>query len=191
MLTRVADRARRAGAADRVRTVRAEIGVDVLPGPVDVAWSSAVMHEIRDPRAAFGAVFDALRPGGLLVVVEMDGLPRLLPAGFAAFEERLRAAGAQGTAEHRPDWAPVIRATGFDLVDVRQLTVDTRMPAAGPAGDYARLELQRLTRVSTGALDDADRATLATLTGDGPGRVGELGELWIRGARTLWAARRP
>ncbi|MBM9468738.1 class I SAM-dependent methyltransferase [Nakamurella leprariae] len=191
MLERVTARTAAAGLTGRVRTVRADIVDGPLPADVDVIWSSAALHEVGDPVTAFRGLLAALRPGGLLVVVEMDGLPRLLPVAFAEFEQRIRAAGAAGTAEHRIDWAPLIRATGFELLQTRPLRIDRTLPADGPAGEWARLELTRVARVAGDALEETDRATLRALTGDGSGRVGALGELWVRGGRTLWAARRP
>ncbi len=77
------------------------------------------------------------------------------------------------------------------MLFTRTLITDRKMPADGPAGEYAAIELRRVGHAAMPALDEADQTTLLTLAGDGAGNVRELGELWIRGTRTLWAARRP
>ncbi|MCL8252473.1 class I SAM-dependent methyltransferase [Aeromicrobium fastidiosum] len=191
MLQRVRERAASAGLADRVSTLLADVGSDTPDlGRADVAWSSMALHEAADPVRAFGNLLDALRPGGLLVVVEMDAPSMVLPRGLAGFEQRLRdAAGA--TPAHRPDWTAALASTGFDDVATRTLSIDHDLPADGPAGEYAALELRRIGHVAAPRLDEPDRSAFEHLVGDGPGSVRGLGDLWVRGTRTLWSARRP
>jgi ubiquinone/menaquinone biosynthesis C-methylase UbiE len=191
MLSRVRERARSRGLEDRITTVTADVAAVAPPlGSAEVIWSSAALHEVDDSGRAFRNLFDALLPGGLLVVLEMDAPPRVLPASDAAFEERVRAAGGTTAVDH-PDWTDAIAEAGFTLIRTRRLVADQTLPADGPAGEYAALELRRLGHSGMSALDESDRATLLTLAGDGPGNVRSLGELWVRGTRTLWAARRP
>ena len=114
----------------------------------------------------------------------------VLPDRLVGFEQRLRdASGA--TPAHRPDWTAALASAGFADVATRTLTLDDRPRADGPAGEYAALELRRIGRVAAPRLDDVDRAELEALVGDGPGAVRDLGELWVRGTRTVWTARRP
>jgi len=192
MLAQVRERARSQGLEGTVTTLAADVSA-VAPalGAADVIWSSSALHEVSDPALAFQNLFDALVSGGLLVVLEMDGPPRVLPASFAAFEDRLRTVGDVTPATHHPDWTAAIEAAGFSMIETRQLRSESAMPADWTAGEYAALELRRVGHNAMRSLDDSDRATLVTLTGDGPGGVRSLGELWIRGTRTLWAARRP
>ncbi len=191
MLARVRERAVDSAAGDRVTTLLADVGsADPGLGRADLAWSSMAMHEASDPLRAFANLFGALEPSGLLVVVEMDAPSMVLPDRLAGFEQRLRdASGA--TPAHRPDWTAVLASAGFADVATRTLTIDDRPRADGPAGEYAALELRRIGHVATPRLDDVDRAELEALVGDGPGAVRELGELWVRGTRTVWTARRP
>jgi SAM-dependent methyltransferase len=192
MLDRVRDRARVEGVTERVTTILADIASDATQfGSVDLAWSSAALHETTDAGQAFQNLFDAVRPGGHLVVVEMDATPRLLPSAFAGLEDRVRAAAGPSRATDHPDWAAEMEAAGFDILFTRTLVTDRRMPADGPAGDYAAIELRRIGHAALPTLDESDKTTLLTLAGDGAGNVHELGELWIRGTRTLWAALRP
>lgn len=122
----------------------------------------------------------------------MDAPPMLLPSARESFEERLRAAGRRPASADHPDWAPQIRTAGFDLVTTQSLASDQKLPADGFAGDYARVEMRRLASTpGSDELSHHDTATLNALIDDGPGGVHNLGDLWIRGTRTVWAARRP
>ena len=191
MLAQARDRTRAAGVGDRVTTRSADIAApaDAL-GPADVVWASASLHETSDPDAAFGNLFAALRPGGLLAVLEMDAAPRVLPAQWADWEEQVRAAGGGTPADH-PDWTEQIAAAGFGAPHTDSLVTDLHAAADGPAGEYAALELRRIGQRALPSLEPTDQETLRALTGGGAGRVRELGGLWIRGTRTLWTARRP
>lgn len=191
MLAQVRQRAQDAGTAERVATLHGDVGAESTDlGRADLVWASASLHEVPDPARAFQRLFDALRPGGLLAVLEMDAPSRVLPAGYASWEERFRAAGGGTPADH-PDWTDVITAAGFDALRTTQLVQDSTMTADGPAGEYAALELRRVAHGVQRALGEEDRTVLEALLGEGPGGVRALGELWIRGTRTLWTARRP
>lgn len=191
MLAQVRERAQDAGVAARVTTLQADVCAETTElGGADVVWASASLHEVPDPARAFRKLFASLRPGGLLAILEMDAPSRLLPAEYADWEERLRAAGGGTPADH-PDWTAEIAAAGFDTMRTTQLAQDSMTPADGPAGEYAALELRRVAHGLTGDVSDQDRTVLEALLGDGPGSVRGLGELWIRGTRTLWTARRP
>jgi ubiquinone/menaquinone biosynthesis C-methylase UbiE len=192
MLDRVRDRARAEGVQDRVTTTEADVASDSPQlGAADLVWSSAALHEVAAADQALRNLFGAVRPGGHLVVTEMDAPPLVLPSAFAEWEERVRAAGGRSLASDHPDWTSALEAAGFEMVLTRSLVTDRLMPSQGPAGDYAALELRRVGHAAMPTLSESDRRTLLTLAGDGTGNVRELGELWIRGTRTLWAARRP
>ena len=191
MLDRVRDLAAASGLGDRISTVHADIAAAAPAiGLADVAWSSAALHEVDDPARAFRNLFEALRPGGVLAVLEMDAPPLVLPRNHVDLEERVRSAGGGSSADH-PDWTSTIEATGFEVQRTRRMTTDLVLAADGPAGEYAALELRRVGHAAMPALRESDRATLMTLAGDGAGNVRTLGQVWIRGTRTLWIARRP
>ncbi|WP_217629084.1 class I SAM-dependent methyltransferase [Sanguibacter gelidistatuariae] len=194
MLERVRSLADASGLAGRVSTELADIGADVARlGTFDLAWASASLHEVGDPDRAFRNLRDALRPGGLLAVVEMDSPPRMLPLDLADFEDRLYAAFAhasQGNAYH-PDWTDPLYRSGFELEVRRTFMIDEPADGRGRAGEYATLYLSRIAQASTANLDDADRALLTTLLGDGPDGLRQRADLRLRGSRTAWIARRP
>ena len=81
MLQRTLAAATGAGVADRVRAVPADLAAawPSSVGRADVVWASSSLHEVADPERLLRDVHAVLPPGGLLVVVEIDGLPQVLP----------------------------------------------------------------------------------------------------------------
>lgn len=192
MLERVRRRADAEGVGARVATRLADVGAPGLAlDTVDLTWSSAALHEVAEPARALRTLFETVRPGGHLVVVEMDAPPRLLDGDLAFFEHRLHAAAGVFHAAAHPDWSAAIAAAGFEFLLRRSLTVDRVMPSDGPAGEFARLELGRVAAPAMPRLGHDDRATLGALLGDGAHRIHRLGDIRVRSSRTLWAARRP
>ncbi|WP_172582842.1 class I SAM-dependent methyltransferase [Subtercola boreus] len=175
MLERVRARARSERVADRVSTVAADASADEWSlGTADLIWSAVALHEVSDAPKALDNLFSSLRSGGLIVIVEMDAPPLVIPDTAAESEpeqeQHLRPAEPRRSpAFDHPDWSAGLAAAGFESLITRTLVTDHRMPADGPAGEYAALERRR--------------------TGQ-PELVG-ADQLHIRGTRTLWAARRP
>jgi SAM-dependent methyltransferase len=198
MLGRVRDKARRAGLDGRVRTIQADLNAAVWPAiePADLAWASASLHEVADPQQTLTGIRAAIRPGGLLVVVEMDGPPRFLPddigLGRPGLEARLHARleGTQPLAHE--DWGPRLTQAGFTVAEQRNFAIGLRPPLPAAAGRYAVAYLRRIRPAVEPGLTAADRATLgALLDGDGPDALLHRTDLTVRGTRTAWAARRP
>jgi ubiquinone/menaquinone biosynthesis C-methylase UbiE len=193
MLDRVRARAIAAGLSARVSTARADVSTDLGDlGGFDLVWASMSLHEVADPAQAFRNLYAALRPRGHLIVLEADQSPRVLPADLTGFEDRINALVDQSgphAADH-PDWAPFLQAAGFTLVEQRTFTTQEPAPGSGPAGEYARLNLQRMADAVLPQLEADDRKTLEGLLGEGPEAVQHL-TLNVRGARTAWLARRP
>ncbi|MEU6034278.1 hypothetical protein ABZ801_02605 [Actinomadura sp. NPDC047616] len=68
--------------------------------------AASSLYHVADPDRMLGDVHAALRPGGLLVVIEMDALPRFLPDGAGlcfikvpAHDARLAARTSPGLGE--------------------------------------------------------------------------------------------
>ncbi|TJZ79985.1 class I SAM-dependent methyltransferase [Rhodococcus oryzae] len=201
MLDRVRASARAAGVADRLRVARADLD-DGWPavGPADVAWAASSLHEVADPDLVLRGVHEGLNPGGLLVVVEMDGLPRFLPddigVGRPGLESRCHELLAKANWNTYPDWRPHLERAGFDVLEQRSFTVDASTVDADPtperAGRYAHTFLSRVRAALDGQLAADDLDTLDhLLAADHPASVLRRGDLTIRGSRTAWAARRP
>ena len=190
MLATVRSRAEHEQMGDRIGTAHLDVGdagFDV--GPADMIWSSNALHEVPDAAAAFGNMFRSLRRGGVLVVLEMESPPSVLPTEHQLLENALRAAaGADGPG---PDWSSDIRTAGFDIVETRSVTSDQLLPADGPGGEYAVLELRRLLHHARPALTEKASAEIRALVTDLSRGHQLLTNVHIRGARTLWVARRP
>jgi SAM-dependent methyltransferase len=193
MLEHLQHKARALGVADRIRTVQADLDQPwPALGPADLVWASASLHHIADPDRALTQIHAALRPGGVLAVVELDSFPRFLPdeAG-AALEERCHAALAAIRAEAGmhvgADWGACLAKAGFTVEAERRFGIALRAPLPAAAGRYAQVSLQRMRHGLDGHLDAGDLAALDAVAADVLGRD----DLTVRAARTVWLARRP
>jgi SAM-dependent methyltransferase len=185
---------------DRVRTVVADLdaGWPDVP-PADLVWASLSLHHLSDAQRVLADVFGALRPGGVLAVVEMSRLPRFLPddlgIGRAGLEERVHDAVAATHAELMPtigtDWGPRFEKAGFTPVDARPFSLDLGPPLPAATRRYALTYLRRLRPALDGRLGDDDLATLDTLLADGgPHSILERGDLRVTGSRSGWLVRK-
>ncbi|GAA3756289.1 class I SAM-dependent methyltransferase [Streptomyces tremellae] len=200
MLARITATARARGLGERVRTLEADAGAG-LPGVegADLVWASASLHHVEDPVAALAGVRAALRPGGLLAVAELDGLPRFLPDDAVparpGVEERCRALLDAVHAERVPhlgaDWSALLAAAGLTVEEERTDRLALRAPLPESAGRYAHLVLARIRTAVEERADPADRTALDTLLDGGPQDVRRRGDLVVRSTRGTWIARRP
>ncbi|MFC7382915.1 class I SAM-dependent methyltransferase [Sphaerisporangium rhizosphaerae] len=196
MLGRLQATARERGLADRLRVVQADLDL-AWPsvGGVDLAWASSSLHEVADPHRVLTDLHAALNPGGLLVVVEMDGPPRFLPddIGFGrpGLESRCHEAMARAGWNAHPDWRPYLERAGFQIAAEHRFGIEVT-PAPPETGRYAHAYLSHIRRGLDGRLpaDDLD-ALDRLLAQDDPGALLHRGDLTVRGTRTAWAARRP
>lgn len=203
LLAHLTRRARERGFADRIRTVRADLDETWPPlGPLDLVWASASMHHLADPDAVLTALHGALRPGGLLVVAEPDGLPfpRLLPddagVGRPGLEARIHSVLAEARATDMPhlgsDWGPRLTRAGFTIEAERPFTIDLEPPLPPATGPYAQATLHRLRTHLTDRLPPEDLTALDTLTApDTPQSVLHRPDLTVHTTRRIWTTRRP
>ncbi|HWU06159.1 MAG TPA: methyltransferase [Streptomyces sp.] len=199
MLARLAESARAKGLDDRVSTLETDAGTG-LGGitDADLVWASASLHHLDDPAAALSGIRAALRPGGLLAVAELDGMPHFLPddavAGRPGLEDRCREALAGLHAGQVPhlgaDWGALLAAAGFTVEQERTERLELRAPLPDAVGRYAHLVLGRVRGALDGRADPADLAALGTLLDGGPGDVRHREDLVVRSTRQLWLARR-
>ncbi|MGP3944570.1 MULTISPECIES: class I SAM-dependent methyltransferase [Streptomyces] len=201
LLDHLRGKARARGVEDRVRTVQADLDA-AWPefGAVNLVWASASLHHLTDPDRGLRQIFESLRPGGLLAVIEMAGFPRFLPddvgRGRPGLEARCHAARAEAHAESLPDlgsdWGPRLSAAGFTVEVERPFTIDLRPPLPESVGRYAQASLGVLRSRVAEKLSSEDLATLDHLIdSDSPDGVVRRDDLTVRAERTLWAARRP
>jgi CAAX protease family protein len=90
MLQKARARLRRADVRNTGYIQANAVTLPFRPGAFDVAFLVAVLGEIPDPKAGLASIAHVLRPGGLLLVVELPGDPD------AVTEEQLRTL-TQGT----------------------------------------------------------------------------------------------
>ncbi|MFF1356660.1 class I SAM-dependent methyltransferase [Streptomyces sp. NPDC058297] len=186
--------------ASRVQPLEADAGTG-LPGvaDADLVWASASMHHMDDPAATLDIVFKALRPGGVLAVAELDGMPRFLADDAVperpGLEGRCRDALTTLHAEEVPhmgaDWGTLLASSGFALEDERTENLELRPAAGGSAGLYAHGTLSRIRGALDGRIEPADLEALDTLLNEGPADVRRRDDLVVRSTRQLWIARRP
>jgi ubiquinone/menaquinone biosynthesis C-methylase UbiE len=194
MLHRAAVAASSAGLAGRVRTVPADLD-EGWPSSVeraDVVWASSSLHEVADPDRLLRDILAALPPDGLLVVVEIDGLPQVLPEDVAdGLGERSTAALLDAGWNSHPDWRAHLERAGLEVVDQRTVVSGSSADAA-TTSRFARAWLGRMRGALERRLPGDDLAVLDRLLADtGPGAVLDRPDLPVRGSRTAWAARRP
>ena len=196
MLDRVQAAARGEGLDDRVHVVRADLEVTwPAVGGVDLVWASSFLHEVADTGAVLEDIHAALRPGGLLVVVEMDTLPRVLPddtgTGRPGLESRCHQALARAGWNAYPDWRPHLQHAGFEVLGRRTVSTEAH-PGPSAAGRYAHAWVSRMRAALQDRLAAEDLAVLDHLLAqDHPEALLNRRDLGLRGSRTAWAARRP
>jgi ubiquinone/menaquinone biosynthesis C-methylase UbiE len=201
MLHRLDSKARVLGVTDRVRTVQADLDT-AWPAidAVDLVWASSSLHHMADPDRVLAGVFATLRPGGLLVVAEMASFPRFLPddlgLGRPGLEARCHAVLAEGQAAELPhlgsDWGRRLCRAGFTIDAEWPFVIDLPSPLPAASGRYAQATLRRIRSGLDGRMSPDDLTALDTLIdSDGADGVLRRGDLTVRTARTVWAARRP
>ncbi|WP_230193898.1 class I SAM-dependent methyltransferase [Streptomyces coriariae] len=200
-LDRLREKAVAAGAADRVRLVRADLDATAWPelGAPELVWASASLHHMADPDRALRQVHDLLAPGGLFAVVELAGFPRFLPESAPqdapGLEERCHAALDRRHAEHLShrgaDWGTGLAKAGFTVEGERTVTVDIGPTHTDAVGRYALSSLRRMRAGVASVLTAEDLTAFDRLLDtDGPHGIVHHPDLGVRTERTVWAARR-
>ena len=194
MLDRLGAAATAAGIADRVQPHLVDLDGNwpaVLSGPVDLAWAALSLHHVTDPAQLLDQVFGALRPGGVLVVIEMAGATAYTPGDLGTGRDGLgaRLVGALAARGYPAtgEWTAALAAAGFAPVQRREFA----FPASADTTDGARylaLELGRhLSRLTEDlAVEDltALEAAIATLEAG-------ASQLMVTSGRVVWIAVRP
>ncbi len=194
LLRRTRQRADDAGVGDRVRTAVADLD-SALPTDIthaDVAWASSTLHHFADPDALLCSVFDALRPGGLLAIVEIAELPTFLPPNSpdAALERRIQPSAGGGW-HGDLDWSSTIRDAGFEIVDTLDIVTNPdQTPSA--TNDYAATWLGHMRSFASDSWTEEDQRSLdALLSDDHPSSLRRRDDLSVHARRTAWIARKP
>lgn len=196
MLEHLERRAAQLGLADRVTTREVDLdhGVPDLD-PVDLVWASASLHHLADPDRTLTQITSVVRPGGLVAVAELNGLPRFIPAQAPGSEAELRAHEllAADRAVDMPtmgtDWGSRLAKAGLAVEQHRTISVPP-VPAVPAVGRYAALCLTRIRGSVADRLGQHLQAFDALLDG-GADDVRRRTDLQISAERWIWIARRP
>ncbi|MCO8276037.1 class I SAM-dependent methyltransferase [Actinoplanes sp. TRM 88003] len=192
MLAHLRARAAEAGLGDRIDTVEADLDQPwPALGPVDVVWAASSMHHMADPGRALTSAHGLLRPGGVLVVAELESFPRFLTgtpdeavedAGHAEMDKRRHEAGLH----MHENWGALISRAGFTEVAERHFDIALPAPLPPAAARYAAVTLSRMRHGLEDRLPAADLAALDRVVAGLPGR----NDLSVRTNRTVLLARR-
>lgn len=206
LLERTAERARRLGVSDRVRTVEAELPRDAgRLDEADLIWAGNSLHHVGDQRAALAGFAGLLRPGGTVALLE-GGLPtRRLPrdlgigrpglearmdAAFAVRFDRMRAELPDAKREAE-DWSALIAAVGLMPQGTRSFLLDLPAPLSAPARAHVITKLTREHEVLGELLDPEDRAVLERLLDpQDPASLHHRPDVYLLTARTVHLGRR-
>lgn len=191
MVALVERRAREGGFDDRVTAVVADLDDGLPPlGTPDVVWAAMSLHHIADPQRLLREAATSLGPDGIVVITEMAGVPRFVPAHEDAellgLQDRCQTAAAGAGWEALVDWTDA-----FDDVDYEVLRAETvhvrRSDPSQSVARYARHWFAQFRHRLADALDPADLALLDDLTeADARNR---LDDLTLAAGRFLWVAR--
>ncbi|WP_433381735.1 class I SAM-dependent methyltransferase [Actinoplanes sp. CA-142083] len=169
----------RAGGNSNIRTVQADLDGDWPDlGPADLVWASASMHHLKDPDRTLGQIHDLLRPGGAVLITELDSFPRFLhndaeERGHAEMDRMRHEAGLH----MHEDWGARLRKAGLETRK-RRFDIELRPPLPANAVRYAEVTLLRMRERLADRLSPADLAAL-----DAPGPD----DLTIRTTRLVWS----
>ena len=111
------ERVEKEGMADRVDLAPGDFYQDPLPGGVDFAWVSAIIHQHgrEENRALFAKVFDALEPGGRIAIrdIVMDE-NRITPVEGAMFAINMLSCTETGGTFTFDELSEDLSAAGFE-----------------------------------------------------------------------------
>lgn len=194
LLDRLRSTAAAAGLADRIDVHWADLEgpwAAALPSGLDLAWASMSLHHVADPSAVLRQTFEALRPGGVLVVTEMTGGPRYEPmdlgSGRDGLHERLLSALSAIGYPPVADWTRALAAAGFEAV--RRFDADALASADTPEGSrYLTMQVASWRDLLGDRLSADDLAGLQTVLD-----ALETGSsaLTSTSGRAVWVAIRP
>lgn len=195
MLERLHNKVATLGLDQRVINVHADLDshwpeIDHL----DLVWAASSMHHVANPAKTFADVFAALNSGGVFAVIEMDGFPRYMPEdqelGTQGLEARIRAIIDNRGWNKYPDWETDLVAAGFE-VEQRVFSYDFA-PELDVLGPYTELMLGNVRKGIADQLSAQDIAIIdALLDHENPAALVNRNDVRLRGARTVWLARKP
>ncbi|WP_300266754.1 FAD-dependent oxidoreductase [Microbacterium sp.] len=192
LLEHVASRATAEGVTDRIKQHLTDLDSDwpaAIPQGVDLAWASLSLHHIADPAAVLQRAFDALCPGGKLVLTEFSGHESFTPndLGTGRTGIRDRVAPAPGRPGADTDWAQLLSDAGFAPADSSEHALVAH--GTTPAGaQFLAARLSTLRDLHSHDLTDDDLSALDAVIADLTAGTSQIS--FIDG-RKVWIATRP
>ena len=113
-LERLRTTAHKANLTHRVRIVQADLNAGEWPdlGTPDLVWASASMHHLAAPDQALRKVRDILAPAGLIVIVELAGLPASCPPPLRRTGPAWKSAATPPPSSSLPSTCRIVAPTG-------------------------------------------------------------------------------
>lgn len=183
-----------AGVADRVDAHLVDLDgdwPDALPTELDLAWAALSLHHVTDPDRVLRQAFDTLRPGGVLVVIEMSGATSYEPGDLGTHRPGLGERIVGTLAAHGypviADWTEPLASAGF--AGVSRLEAELTVSAGTTDGArYLGLQfaLNRALLSEDLGVDDiaALDTVIAALAAGGS-------DVTLASGRVIWTAVRP
>ncbi len=194
LLARLEASAASAGVSDRVDTHVVDLDGEwsgVIPAQVDLIWASMSLHHVRHPDDVLRRAFQALRPGGVLVITEMTPefgySPEDLGSGVAGLTGRLVTELTAAGHPSASDWSRELAEAGFESLVRRDHTVTVTGDTAEGAR-YLQGQLRAWSDRFVSVLSPADRSGLdRAITGLDAG----TSTVVHTSGRAIWTAVRP
>jgi SAM-dependent methyltransferase len=206
LLRRARDRAAQEGVASNVTTQEARLPDDLgALGSADLIWTSNVVHHLGDQQSALDSLAGAVRPGGLLAVVERGLSPRFLPRdvgiGRPGLLSRLEAANEERYTAMREalpghtrvveDWPAMLARAGLVPAGTRTFLTDLPAPLDASARTHLHDRLSRARDTLGEWLTSEDTLVLdALLDDDSPQGIRQRPDAFYLTATTVHVGRR-
>ena len=194
MIERLRGSAAEAGLGDRVQPQLVDLDGDwpnAVTAPIDLAWAALSLHHVTDPAVVLGQAFDALRPGGVLVVIEMTAAtsyrPTDLGTGIAGLGDRVVSALAERGYPVTAEWTQALQQAGFVDVERREAA----FAASTNTSEGTRYLALHLTRNRDVIGDDLSADELAGLDSAVAALEHGTAGLAFESTRFIWTATRP
>ena len=194
MIERLRGSAAEAGLGDRVQPQLVDLDGDwpnAVTAPIDLAWAALSLHHVTDPAVVLGQAFDALRPGGVLVVIEMTAAtsyrPTDLGTGNAGLGDRVVSALAERGYPVTAEWTQALQQAGFVDVERREAA----FAASTDTSEGTRYLALHLTRNRDVIGDDLSADELAGLDSAVAALEHGTAGLAFESTRFIWTATRP